>query len=521
MFELIKRYGNSKSGSFGSFSDHLSFDTASKNDSLYKVFKGEDENRSNRLNGREDLLDSFDRDNVEQMREISNGFYTRSIMYRRLIHYFADMFTYSWAVYPNLRRPHDITQQDKDDLHDKWWDALDYIEAINPEWLGPSISLDVMLNGETYIVVKESVEGGNIESTNGDEDETVVGIQKLPLDYCRTTKTYRGRDMVDFNVKFFTDQFRDDEERKVALQVFPKVISDAYYEYEKSKKTRGSEWVTLDPDYAFRFSLGDGTPVLVAALLDIMDLQDVKDITMYKLEQEISKLLVQQFGFDKDGQPTVTLPVLEEFHASTANMLQGVFGVDVITTLADVFSVDLQKQKESASNNPLDNAVTSVHNSVGVSELLFNATSSGALAKALSVDESFMFPLVKQIEDFLRVRVHKNFSEKGGAQFKVTVLLVTHTNRKDMVALYKEQTALGFAKFLPAIALGQRQSDIMSALYFENEVLDLVSMMRPPASSNTMSAKQASEGGKKDGPGRPEKSEEDRSEKTIANRESA
>ena len=77
---------------------------------------------------------------------------------------------------------------------------------------------------------------------------------------------------------------------------------------------------------------------------------------------------------------------------------------------------------------------------------------------------------------------------------------------------------------MPAIATGQRQSDIMSSLVFENDILDLVSMMKPPASSNTISSSSSSGSSKKTNDktkevGRPQKSDDEVSEKTIKNKE--
>jgi hypothetical protein len=42
---------------------------------------------------------------------------------------------------------------------------------------------------------------------------------------------------------------------------------------------------------------------------------------------------------------------------------------------------------------------------------------------------------------------------------------------------------------LPQVALGMSQSSIMATAYFENDILDLASVLIPPMSSNTMSAK--------------------------------
>ena len=97
-----------------------------------------------------------------------------------------------------------------------------------------------------------------------------------------------------------------------------------------------------------------------------------------------------------------------------------------------------------------------------------------------------------------------------------------------MAKLYKEQTQLGYSKFLPQIALGQSQSSILANAYFENDVLSLSEVFIPPMQSSTMNAevlrqKQTSGGsgnGNDKQAGRPEKPDDEKSTKTIQNKES-
>ena len=96
-----------------------------------------------------------------------------------------------------------------------------------------------------------------------------------------------------------------------------------------------------------------------------------------------------------------------------------------------------------------------------------------------------------------------------------------------MSKMYKEQTQIGFSKLLPQIALGHLQSDIIASIQFENQALHLQDIMIPPLMSSTMSSKilgntsQSSTGQNQDSTGgRPEKSDEEKSDKTLANRES-
>ena len=121
------------------------------------------------------------------------------------------------------------------------------------------------------------------------------------------------------------------------------------------------------------------------------------------------------------------------------------------------------------------------------------------------------------------------------------MLETTQYNYKDLSKMYKEQTQIGFSKMLPQIALGQSQSFILNTAHFENEVLHLSEVMIPPLMSSTLNGEDIL--GKKDQNssntsqnktsgnttvktetkegGRPEKANDEKSEKTIANRQAA
>ena len=121
------------------------------------------------------------------------------------------------------------------------------------------------------------------------------------------------------------------------------------------------------------------------------------------------------------------------------------------------------------------------------------------------------------------------------------MLETTQYNYKDLSKMYKEQTQIGFSKMLPQIALGQSQSFILNTAHFENGVLHLSEIMIPPLMSSTLNGEDIL--GKKDQNGsntsqnktsgnaivktetkeggRPEKANDEKSEKTIANRQAA
>ena len=79
---------------------------------------------------------------------------------------------------------------------------------------------------------------------------------------------------------------------------------------------------------------------------------------------------------------------------------------------------------------------------------------------------------------------------------------------------------------LPQIALGHSQSSILHTAHFENEILNLSGLMLPPLMSSTLSGEDLmtiTDKGNKEGnaeAGRPEKAEDEKSEKTLQNLES-
>ena len=116
--------------------------------------------------------------------------------------------------------------------------------------------------------------------------------------------------------------------------------------------------------------------------------------------------------------------------------------------------------------------------------------------------------------------------------FRFYMLETTQYNYKELSKLYKEQMNSGFSKVLPQIALGHSQSSIINTAFFENEILSLSEVMIPPLMSSTLNMEDLK--GRKDKgataqnqnkaesgeAGRPEKPDDEKSDKTLANKES-
>jgi hypothetical protein len=210
-------------------------------------------------------------------------------------------------------------------------------------------------------------------------------------------------------------------------------------------------------------------------------------------------------------------------------MLGNAIGIDVLTTFADVDVADLADKSNVNSLDELEKVERTVYNSSGTAQNLFNTDGNLSLEKSIANDEASIYNLILQFEDFLNFLIERFNKKPKKYKFGVQILKTTIYNYKELSKLFKENATTGSSKLLPLIALGQSQSSILANAYFETQVLDLVSLFIPPLTSNTMNsdALKTIKGGdssdkkvEEKKPGRKEKADDEKSDKTIANRES-
>ena len=230
---------------------------------------------------------------------------------------------------------------------------------------------------------------------------------------------------------------------------------------------------------------------------------------------------------DKNGELIFDIDEARDLHNNAVAMLSKAIGVDILTTFADIEVANLSDKNSTASKDDLQKVERAVYNEAGISQMLFATDGNLALEKSVANDEAAMYNLLLQFESFLNDMLTPFNKSPKKVFFRAQILTTTIYNYKEMAKLYKEQTQLGYSKMLPQIALGQSQSSILANAFFENDILDLVHVFIPPLMSSTMNAEilgtnknGSSSNGEDNKVGRKEKEDDQKSEKTIANRES-
>ena len=465
-----------------------------------------------------------------ELRRISNLFYRVSGMYQRVCDYFAYLYRYDWYVVPEVYSDNISEEKVLTDFSK----ILNYLDSSYLKKLFGEIALEIIKNGCYYGYLVEN------------KDSLV--IQPLPVDFCRSRYFVGSNPAVEFNMRFF-DTIPNIQYRMKVLKLFPEEFSKGYMLYKQGKlidtdnngvSFSNNGWYLLDPKNTVKFNFkGSDIPIFVNSIPTMLDLDAAQDLDRRKQMQKLLKILVQKLPMDKNGDLIFDIDEARDIHNNAVEMLRRAIGVDVLTTFTDVESIDLSDKNTTATQDDLQKVERTVYNSLGISRNLFNTDGNLSLEKSILNDESTVRNLLLQFNIFMDRVVKKKNTNSKKYNFKIYFLETTQYNYQNLSKLYKEQTQIGYSKMLPQIALGHSQSFILNTAHFENEVLHLSEIMIPPLMSSTLNGEDIL--GKKDSTGssnsqnksgtkkttaekktagRPEKADDQKSEKTIQNKES-
>ena len=483
------------------------------------------------------VLKALAEKDLPTLRMISDYFYNISGIYQRACNYFAQLYRYDWYVIPEIN---DESIAEKKVLKD-FATVLGYLDDSYIKKACGDIALKVVKNGCYY--------GCLVDTSDA------IVLQDLPLKYCRSRFTRGGMPVVEFNMAYFDEKFPNINYRLKVLKMFPDDFAKGYTLYKQGKlrenilgsvdrdserwneTTSSSGWYMLEPDTCVKFNLNNNdVPVFASAIPAIIDLDAAQDLDRRKQMQQLLKIIVQKLPLDKNGDLIFDIDEAREVHNNAVDMLRRCIGVDVMTTFADVASINTSDKNTTATQDDLAKVERTLYNALGLSKNLFNTDGNLSLEKSILDDESTVRNLLLQFAIFYDKIVVKRNPNRKKYNFRFYMMETTQYNYQALSKMFREQMQNGYPKMLPQIALGLSQSAILNTLYFENKVLHLSEIMIPPLLSSTMSGQDIGLGNKSKSnssnsqstggsntsgqTGRPEKADDQKSEKTIQNKES-
>ena len=486
-----------------------------------------------RLGDKKEVLRAMNTGSINAMRDISNFFYRTSGIYSRLCRYMAYLYKYDWFITPYINDCEGLIDanaglgnidsqtetKEKKKQFNNFFKVLKYCEEFEIKRFCGQVALKVIRNGCYY--------GYLIPQTKR------LTVQELHPKYCRSRFKVNNRPAVEFNMRYFDDNFSDDTQKSRILNLFPEDFKKGYRLYKQGKlkpSFSGDDvgWYLLNPEYTIKFNINEEDfPAFISVIPAIIDLDAAQDLDRKKMAQKLLKIIIQKMPLDKNGDLIFDVDEAQELHNNAVKMLSRAIGVDVLTTFADVEVADMSDRGTTTTVDELAKVERTVYNEAGVSQLQFNSDGNIALNNSILNDQASMYNLLVQFESFLNLMIEPFNKSPKRCYYRAQFLTTTIYNYKEMAKLYKEQATMGYTKMLPQIALGQTQSSVLANAYFENDILDLVRVFIPPLTSNTMNAEAlqnrhntSGKNSDQEGAGRPQKDDSQKSEKTIQNKQS-
>lgn len=451
---------------------------------------------------KENILKALGCRDLKSLRAASEFYYSVSGVYQRVCDYAANIYRFDWFLTPEVENDYN-----EDKVLKQFKKILTYLDNSYIKKLCGDIALSVIIKGCYYGVLVPA-------------DDRIL-LQELPINYCRSLYNISGCPAVEFNMKYFDENFTDTTYRNRVLKMFPVDFQKGYELYRQGKLGVGidgspSGWYLLEAGSAIKFSLNNtDIPLFVNAIPSILDLDAAQDLDRQKQMQRLLKIIVQKLPLDKNGDLIFDIDEARDIHANAVDMLRRAIGVDVLTTFADIESIDLSDKNTATSVDDIEKVERTVYNNTGTSRNLYNATGNLSMSYSILDDESTLRTLLLQFQIFFDRIVQRQVNNKK-VNFRLYMLETTQYNYKDISKMYKEQVQVGYSKMLPQIALGHSQSSILNTAFFENRILHLSELMIPPLMSSSI----GSEDVQALSAGRPEKEETEKSDKTLQNLES-
>lgn len=425
-----------------------------------------------------------------QLVQVSMWLANVSSHYMRLVYYFSTMLTFDYILIPQGLREIDGKEQSFKQNYNR---SLTYMDEFGVKQEGVLIA--------TIMMVQDAYFGYERRT----KDSTM--IQTLPFSHCKITGVRDGLYTFSFNMTYFKNE-KDDRFRN-----FPPEFKQLYKQYRATQE----QWQKLDSDKAvclkFRQDLYYPLPPLVSIFEEILDLEEMKDLTQDRTKLDNFKLLLQKIPLKKDPKSekdfVISLPTVKQFHNNIKAVLPPQIGL--ISSPMDIQDYTFDRKNASTTSNQALQQQEQLFNSAGVSSGLFNSGAKSAIGlnRSIQVDENMMFAILRQLERFFYRRID-NITSKV-FRFKILFPDLTYYNRKEMQDQYLKLAQAGMPKSFVACAMGMTLEEMMDLSYFENEHLNLVDNLKPLQSSHTASGD--------DEGGRPQSSESQLGDKGAEQRD--
>ena len=393
--------------------------------------------------------------NEKNLRNASNYMYVASMHYKRLLNYYAGLYTGAYVISPVAFNPEDV----KENFKKQYLKVSKFLEQLNiPRFLHDK-SLTTMRNGVFYGVMLS--------------DNSSTFIQEIDPDYCQVTAICDDTFLYQIDMTKIASK----------LEFYPSEFTEMYANYMRT----GEKWQEVPPDISVCIK-ADATlidyniPLFAAVMPSLYTIANTESLQETATELKNYKMLAGKIPCDDKGNPLMDDGMIEKYYSHISNALGDNVGLALTPFTFEVYGFENKSGVQDVDD--LSNAVSNFWSTAGTSGLLHGKENdtAGVTKLAIKNDESFVIGIVQQIERIINRYLKTNFA--GTSKFKITILPITVFNREDMIKYYKEAASFGIGKSYYAAAIGISQQDVAGLAHMEDALIPF-DKLKPLKSSYT------------------------------------
>ena len=446
--------------------------------------------------------------NVDTLREVSRFLVRNSMIYKKMIYYYATMplFLYSVTQYNDLSKSIVANKALKG-----YEEVLKRLNNFN-------------MQKELYTVIATTLRDGIYCGFMYDNEENGMFLMPLDPQYCRIYgKTQEGEWIVYFNAAYFASGSNSIYVEGVdgdGVGVWDKCFVDGWNEYQKDRQNK--QWFRLTPEKTLCLIAGTDDefesplPYFLPLFVSLLDLIDLEQLLMSKTELENYLLLVSKIpmleGSDDVDDFAISLELAQQFNAMLEQVVPELIGVAY--SPMDIEPVKFEKSNTTDDTDKLSQSVNNLFNNAGISQLVVAggaSTNSVGLNHAIENDMSNVWTYVSRIESWFNYYIKTNISD--GYKFKYHQM--TWYNRDSYVSNMQNVATLGGnALDYFVCASAKTPYEVLNDIRFNALALNINQWLVPLQSSYTQSSSATSNEG-----GAPKKDEGELSDEGLKTRD--
>ncbi len=426
----------------------------------------------------------------KELQNVSNYLLYNSAMYNNFLDYLANLITWDYVI-----SCEDTEKVNKTTIENRYYDSARTVYKINAKTIFPAMLKRVITNGECYFYNMTD----NSNNIIVEIDSSICQLSQI--DENNIWRYYVNVSLID----------------SLRVYEYPKEIQNYYNEWIDGGKKKGKKIVDdiEIPDYLYPVSNNGFAifihmrktqhdyPYFASLFEDLNNLESDKDYMGEYIKESNTKLIHMKVPTSAEGLPLMDEKVIRVYHESAKEHLPR--NVAPLTNPFDTEGITLDSSQKTAINL-VEHSTKVVMQDSGISDSIFNASSTLGLEYSTLADSSKIYPLLYFFENFVNLQI-KQF------KCKVKFLKINQFNQLDWHERYYADVLAGGSRSLFAVTGGIEPYDVINLARTE-DILGFDELLKPKMNASQMSVDDL------DGEnGRPEKKAKDGADSTNKEKE--